>query len=137
MSQYMMNPVKRVRRRYAVEFAISMLAYLGVMAIRNRLLHGPLRHADKSWQIVIALLPLLPTCFVFTALVRLLRGTDELCRRVCVDSLALAGGATALIAITWGLIEGDFLPHLSAWWTYATFMVSWMVAAFFVRRRYQ
>src|SRR5580692_9831432 len=122
MAVKMINPVKRVARRYYIEFGVSMAAYVAVIFVRHWLLHGPMRHANHRWQIAIALLPVIPIIFVFAAIVRLVRGTDELYRRVCVDSLALAGGATALIAVTYGLIEGDYFPHLSAWWTYATFM---------------
>jgi hypothetical protein len=94
-------------------------------------------HASERWQIVVALLPFIPVVFLFAAVVRLLRGTDELYRRIIVESLAIAGGATALLAVTYGLIESDHFPHLSAWWTYSTFMVAWLIAQFFVRRQYR
>ena len=74
----------------------------------------------------IALLPLLPSIFGFVAIVRLVLATDELQRRIIVNSLALAGGATALLAVTYGLIEGDDIPNPSAWCTYVVFMVSWL-----------
>jgi hypothetical protein len=131
------NPVKRAYRRYRLEFGASMVAYVAVMFVRNWLLYGPMRHVGEYWQIVIALLPFLPMVFVFAAVVRLLRKTDELYRRICLDSLAIAGGATALLAVTYGLIESDHFPHLSAWWTYITFMVAWLIAQFFVRRQYR
>jgi hypothetical protein len=131
------NPVERVMRRYYVEFAAAMAAYVAVILLRHWLLHGPMRQADARWQLPVALLPLIPTLFVFAAIVRLVRRTDELFRRICIESLALAGGATALAAVTYGLIEGGQLPRLSAWWTYATFMVAWLVAISFVRRQYR
>ena len=131
------NPVKRACRRYILEFGASMTAYVAVVWVRNWLLYRPMHHASERWQIAVALLPFIPVVFVFAAVVRLLRGTDELYRRIIVDSLAIAGGATALLAVTYGLIESDHFPHLSAWWTYSTFMVAWIVAQFFVRRRYR
>jgi hypothetical protein len=131
------NPVKRATRRYFIEFGVSMAAYVVVIFVSRWLLRGPLQHASDGWQIAIALLPIVPTLFVFAAIVRVLRGIDELSRQVCVDSLAIAGGATALMAVTYGLIEGGRFPYLSAWWTYTTFMTAWLVATFFVRRRYR
>jgi len=133
----MVNPVKRVARRYYVEFGLSMAAYVMLMFVSRWLLHGPMQHANEGWQIAIALLPVIAIFFVFAATVRFLLRMDELCRRICVDSLAIAGGATALIAATYGLIESDHFPHLSVWWTYVTFMVAWLVATFFVRRHYR
>jgi hypothetical protein len=131
------NPVYRGCRRYHIEFGVSMAAYVAAIVLSRWLLNGPMQHADKSWQILVALLPIIPVIFVFAAIVRWVLGTDELLRRICVDSLALAGGATALIAVTYGLVEGDYFPHLSAWWTYATFMFAWLIASFFVRRQYR
>jgi hypothetical protein len=58
-------------------------------------------------------------------------------RRMIVNSIALAGGATALLAVTYGLIEGEGFPFISAWWTYSVFMTSWVIAGFFVRRHYR
>jgi hypothetical protein len=96
-----------------------------------------MRGVSNSWQLAIALSPLVPVVFVFIATVRCVLGMDEMMRRICVNSLAIAGGATALLSVTYGLIEGDSLPKLSAWWTYTTFMVAWLIASFFVRRRYR
>jgi hypothetical protein len=110
-----------------------MVAYVIVVFLSRWMWHT----ANGPWQTVIALLPMIPAVFVFVSIVRYLLATDELRRRIAVDSLALAGGATALIAVTYGLIEGEGLPRPSAWWTYAAFMVSWMVSGYFVRRRYQ
>jgi hypothetical protein len=92
---------------------------------------------EGSWRTVVTLLPVIPAVLVFAAIVRYLLATDELIRRTAVDSLALAGGATALIAVTYGLLEGNGLPRPSAWWTYSIFMASWIIASFFVRRRYR
>lgn len=135
--QAMHNPVTTAWRRYSIEFAVAMVGYVAVMLLRNRLLHGPMRNASEPAQLAVALLPIVPTAFVFAAIVKLVRDTDELLRRIAIESLALAGGATALLAVTYGLIEGERLPRLSAWWTYITFMVAWIIAWLFVRRRYQ
>lgn len=131
------NPVTRAYRRYFLEFAASMVAYVAVVWVRNLLLHGPMRHTQTGWQIAIALMPVIPAIFLFAAIVRYVRGMDELGRRICVDSLAIAGGATAMAAVTYGFIEGEFFPYVSAWWTYGTFMIAWLVASLFVRLRYR
>jgi len=110
-----------------------MLAYVIVILLSRGMWHT----ANAPWNTVVALLPMIPAVFVFVSIVRYLLATDELVRRIAVDSLALAGGATALIAVTYGLLEGAGLPRPSAWWTYAAFMASWIVSGYFVRRRYQ
>jgi hypothetical protein len=137
MATSLINPVRRTTRRYFIELAISMTAYVATIAVSRNLLYGSMRTASPGWQYVLALLPLVPILLLFGAIVRYLLGVDEMIRRVQVNSVALAGGATALLAAAYGLIEGDFLPKLSAWWTFSTFMVAWVIATFFVRRRHQ
>ena len=127
------NPTSKASRRYYWQFGLSMFAYVIVILFSRWLwpsVNGP-------WQIVVAVLPVIPAIFIFASIVRYLLATDELLRRIAVDSMALAGGATALIAVTYGLLEGERLPRPSAWWTYAVFMVSWLVAGVVVRRRFQ
>ena len=131
------NPVTRSTRRYYVEFSVSIAATIIAFCVRHWLLHGPLKDQPPTTQIAVALFPLIPMCFLLAAIVRLIRGTDELFRRICIESLAIAGGMTAMLAVGYGLIEGDQFPYLSAWWSYCVFMVVWIVASFFVRRHYR
>ncbi len=127
------NPAKRAARLYVLEFSLSIAAYVAVVFLSRSLWQT----ASGGWRVAIVLLPLIPIAFVVAAIARFLAGTDELERRKSVESLALAGVTTAVLALTYGLMEGDGLPRLSAWWTYATFMISWIVATYFVRRRFQ
>jgi hypothetical protein len=137
MEKKIINPVTRAFRRYNIELGIAMATYVLAIYVSRKLLYGPMQHANEVSQLTIALLPLIPVILMFAAIIRLVRGTDELLRRIFVDSLAIAGGVTALLSVTYGLIEGDLLPPLSAWWTYSTFMIAWLIAGFFVRRRYR
>src|ERR1035438_10785939 len=107
------NPTIRAARRYYWQFGLSMAAYVIVVFLSRWMWHD----ANGRWQTVVALFPMIPAVFVFASIVRYLLATDELMRRIAVISLALAGGATALIAVTYGLLEGDGLPRPSAWWT--------------------
>jgi hypothetical protein len=131
------NRVTRIYRRYVVEMGIAMAAYCGVMVASRHLLRSSMRDASGGVQIVLAALPVIPVLFLLIAIVRVVRGTDELQRQIYVESLAIAGGMTAMLAVTYGLIESERFPHLSAWWTYSTFMITWLIASFFVRRRYK
>jgi hypothetical protein len=131
------NPNTRAMRRYFFELGFSIIAYTAVLYASRWLLVGTLRHATNGWQLAVALTPMIPVIFVFIAIVRCVLGVDELQRRIYVDSLAVAGGATALLLVAYGLIEGDHLPKLSVFWPFAVFMMIWLVASFVVRRRYQ
>ncbi len=99
--------------------------------------HRFVQHIGIAWQTVIAVAPLIPLILLFVAIIRFTLRMDELQRRIHVTSLAISGGATAMLAVTYGLMEGEVFPHPSAWYTYAVFMMGWVVAVPFVRRRYQ
>jgi len=129
------NPTAQARRTYFWEFSLSMVAYTIAMIFSRDYLYT--HQLAAPWRTLMALLPLIPILFAFVAIVRLILATDELMRRMIINALALAGGATMLLAVTYGLIEGEGFPLISIWWTYVTFMTSWIIAAFFVRRHYR
>lgn len=127
------NPTTRATRRYAVEFTASIVLYIVVLSatrIAFRNYHGAL-------ETLIVLAPVVPIFLVFLAALRLFQGTDEFNKRLMTDSLAIAGVITALFAVSYGIVEGDPLPRPSAWWTWTTFMASWLVASLVLRLRYR
>ena len=128
------NPTTAANRRYALEFTLSMLAYAVVLIISIKAINHGLPPALK---LLFALLPVVPVAFVFAAIVRYMGSVDELQRRIHIESLALAAGITALLAITYGFLETVGLARLSAWYTYAAVMIAWLVAQPFVARRYR
>ncbi len=129
------NPTVKAMHAYYWQFGVALMAYvIAIMASRNFLHSHP---GDGPAHVVIALLPIIPQIFLFAAIVRFVRATDELQRQIIVHSLALAGGVTALLAFAYSLIEGDSFPPPHAWWTYGTFLTSWVIASIFVRRHYR
>jgi hypothetical protein len=129
------NPTARASRRYLIEFGIAMTAYLAVVGLsvwvlRHLVTSGPLYY-------LIALLPVVPIVFVLVAVVRYLRASDEFTRIVQLEALAASAGITALLAVTYGFLQGVGFPKPSAWWTYLVVMVAWGVASPIVARRYR
>lgn len=129
------NPTTLAKRRYVLELVLCMLAYaviliLAIWMLRHIPLAGPLRY-------VVALAPVVPVVFLWLAILRYWGATDELERRVILESLGVAGAITALLAVTYGFLEGVGFPFLSAWWTWAVFMGAWLVGRIFVSRYYE
>jgi hypothetical protein len=131
------NSLKRSLRRYLVELSIAMVLFVVAIFIRGWLLRGPMLHSELNWTLlIVALLPDIPVALMMVAVVRCLRSVDEMMRRIQTESLAIAGGVTAIMAVTYGLLEGPHFPVLSAWWTYIVFMATWLVATFIRQWRY-
>ena len=127
------NPTTTAHRRYQIEFWIAIVLYMVVLFGTRTLFrtyHGP-------WELPITLAPVVPVFLVFAAALRLFQGTDEFNKRLMTDSLAIAGVITALLAVTYGFMEGDQLPRPSAWLTWTAFMGSWLVSSLILRLRYR
>ena len=127
------NPTTSAQRRYYWEFGISIVLYMAVLFASRALW----RDVTGPMEIFVALLPMIPIGLVFAAVLRWVLAADELQRQMLVESLAIAAGITALISVTYGFLEGSPLPRPSAWWTYLVVMISWLIASFFVRKRYE
>jgi len=128
------NPTAVANRSYIAEMAVCMVAYVAVLVpaiwLLNRGLEGPLR-------VAVAIAPVVPIVFVFVAVLRYFGRTDEFERRMLLESLGIAGVITALLAATYGFLENAGLPHLSAWYTWAAFMGSWLIGRIIVARFYR
>lgn len=86
---------------------------------------------------LVAVVPVLPILGVFAAVIRYLNGIDEHQRQTIVTSLAIAGGTTALLSVTYGFLENVGLPKMSVWVTFVIFSSIWGIATPFVQRQYR
>ncbi|MHB8179165.1 MAG: hypothetical protein ACYDA5_10510 [Vulcanimicrobiaceae bacterium] len=129
-----MNPTSQASRSYGVWVLAAMLVYFGLLfgsvVLLQRGVTGPLR-------ILVAVVPALPIYVIFLAVVRYLARTDELQRRIQVESLALSAGVTAVLAVTYGFLENVGLPTPSAWWTWSVLGGVWLLASLGLRLRYR
>lgn len=102
------------RHKTHVRVAMSLYAVM-LLACVYCIKHTP----PGPLHILLALLPTLPVIWVMWSWVVLISSTDELQRRVYLESLAIAAGVTAFLSLTYGFLE-DFagLPHIPAWWTF-------------------
>lgn len=127
------NPTVRADRRYRQEFAAAVVLYLVVLFLTRGIMQG----VRDPWEVAVALAPLGPVVLMFLAALRWWKNTDEFNKQLVLQSLAIAGVVTALAAVTYGFLENDRLPRPSAWWTYVSFMFSWLVATQILRLRYR
>ncbi len=127
------NPTEAAKRQYKVRFTIAMIAYVAIVIPVT----AAANHAAGPWKIVLALTPLIPLVVVFVSAVQMIRGIDELERQIHIEALAIAAGVTALLAVTYGFLEVAHFPRPSAWFTYSTVLIAWLIATPFVSRKYK
>lgn len=134
MNQTSANPTTLACRRYIRQMAAVTIAYLLVLfGCVTALKHVP----DGALHYVLALLPLIPVALMVPIFIGYYRNVDEFERRMQAESLAIAGGVTAMLSVTYGFLEVAGWPHPSAWWTWCVLMVTWAIARPLVGRHYQ
>lgn len=119
------NPTTAAQRRYHLEFGIAVAAYIVILgASVYGLNHGVTGFA----KYIVAVVPVLPIVGIFVAVVRWLQATDEYQRQTAITALAIGGGVTALVMVTYGFLENAGLPKMSVWISYLIFMTVWGIA---------
>jgi hypothetical protein len=79
--------------------------------------------------------PALPVAGIAIAVVRWLKATDEYQRQTAITAMAIAGGLTALITVTYGFLENAGMPRMSVWISYLIFMTIWGIATPIIKRQ--
>jgi len=116
-------------------FWIGMLLYLGTMAAAGWALRSlPIAGAER---VLVGLSPTLPLALMWHAYLRMVRHQDELYRRIQLEAVALAAGATVLSSFTWGFLEMfQVAPHLNPQWAGHMLVFSYGIAAGLLNQRY-
>ncbi|GAC1655377.1 MAG: hypothetical protein NVS9B12_06450 [Vulcanimicrobiaceae bacterium] len=121
-------------KRYMYQLAGSMVAYAVLLVLSIDLLKT--HSFSQPLLTLVALIPVPPLFFVMYAVVRFVNSIDELQRRIHLEALAFAAGATAMLAVTLAFLENAGFPRVSAFWAFASVDIFWALALPFVKRRY-
>ena len=125
-------------RRYHREFAPPMAGYVVVMLVWKRLLSS----VDATWlRVLVALLPAVLVALAIRAVARYVRDSDEMQRRIELESIALAAGVVSTGYMTAGFLQSAKLIAIGATsamlWVFPLLCVGYGVAKVFVARRFQ
>jgi peptidoglycan/LPS O-acetylase OafA/YrhL len=123
------------RKRFIVEFTISMVAYVVALVTSMWLLRSG--EITGIWQTAIALMPMVPGAGVALACMRQVRSSDELQRRIQLEALSLAFGGTALITFSYGFLENVGYPKLSMFVVWPLMAVLWIIGGLISGRRFR
>jgi hypothetical protein len=113
---------REAKRRYFLELGGAMALYLVGIA-------GPLSLAEpleSGWMRTFLLIATaIPVFIVVWVIARQFRRTDEFVRLRALEGIAFAGGITAGLALTYGLLETVGFPKLSMFWVWASMGIFW------------
>jgi len=130
----MSTTMNKASREYALQFGGAMVAYCIVLIASLTVLeHAQLPTPARA---LVAVAPVVPTIFALLAFVRFLGRMDELQRRIQLEALGFAFGATGILTFAYGFLENAGLPHLSYIWVLPVMVALWGVGAAVAARRY-
>ena len=126
---------KQVMKRYTKEFVLSMGAYVIAVIASTSLLKDA--EFPKAAQITIAIAPIIPTFFVIVAILRALRDSDELIRRIQLQAVVFSAITTGLITFTYGFLENIGFPNFPTIWILPMMFALWGLSLGYFNQSYQ
>ncbi|WP_372392718.1 hypothetical protein ACCQ05_01590 [Xanthomonas sp. NCPPB 3582] len=125
-------------RRYRKEFAPPMLGYVAVMLCWRHLLASV---QTNAMRVLIALLPALLLMLAIRAVARFVRDSDEMQRRIELESIAIAAGLVSMTYMTAGFLQSAQLiavPAAAAMiWVFPALCMTYGFTKAINARRYQ
>ncbi len=129
---------KALMRRYRRELMPLLVTYVAVMLFWKQILA---QLSSPWWRLLVALLPTLLVLCILRAFIRYVRDSDEMQRRIELES-----GSAAALLIGAGYMAAGFLQtaglidvpaKLAMLWVFPSLCLSYAVAKVFIARRYQ
>ena len=125
----------KAKKHHQRQVVVAMAVYCVALIASGHYLN---LNPPQGLKLLLAVLPTLPVIWVMLSVIRYLSQTDELQRRVHLESLAIAAGVTALLTLTYGFLEAFAgLPHIEAWWTFVVIDLVWAGTGCVLWRRYK
>lgn len=128
-----MNGTKDAGRRYIRRLVTALLVYAvllgGTIALLNTF-------PDAPWRYPVALVPMIPLGYLVWAVVRYLRGIDELQRRIQLEGLGFAFAAGSVLTFGYGFLQLVGLPQMSWFFVWPVYAAMWILGGWLAQRRY-
>ena len=122
------------RTQYLRRMTSAFVVYAAILAPSIPLIAA---HPDAAWRFPLAIAPILPFVYGMFVYVRYLRLIDELQRRIAVEALAIAFGASAAITFGYGLLQLAGLPEPNWSFVWVVMGGCWILGGIYAERRYR
>jgi len=126
---------EQLQKRYLKEFLTAMGAYVITLIISVIALER--LNLPQIIRFLVAILPVLPTVFVFLAIMRKLRDSDELQQKVQSYAIMFAAVGTALITFGYGFLEHIGFPKFPTIWIMPMMFMLWGFSHSYFWKKYQ
>jgi hypothetical protein len=126
---------KQVMSRYGKELAFAMISYTALLVTSIITLQR--YELSKALQVIITLLPAIPTAFVIIAIMRMLISSDELQQRIQLFAVSFSAALTGFITFSYGFLENVGFPKFSTFLIFPMLVAFWGISLGYFSRKYQ
>ncbi|MCL4274339.1 MAG: hypothetical protein KJZ77_10750 [Anaerolineales bacterium] len=126
---------KQIISRYGRELALASIAYAILLVASIITLQR--FELSKALQVVVALLPAIPTAFVIIAIMRMLISSDELQQRIQLYAVSFSAALTGFITFSYGFLENVGFPKFSIFLVFPMLIAFWGISLGYFSRKYQ
>jgi hypothetical protein len=126
---------KQVMSRYGKELAFAMIAYTALLVTSIITLQR--YELSKALQVIVTLLPAIPTAFVIIAIMRMLVSSDELQQRIQLFAVSFSAALTGFITFSYGFLENVGFPKFSTFLIFPMLVAFWGISLGYFSRKYQ
>ncbi len=136
VERYISGMIDRTNgRRYLLELTGALLFYIAALLLSLTLLGRPaLTGLERT---LAALLPIPGIVLLFCAIARHVARIDELQRQILLEGMAVAGGVTAMLAMTATFLGNAGIANPPPWVWFVAFMAILPIGAAVASRRYE
>ncbi|HQX16639.1 MAG TPA: hypothetical protein PLA27_09470 [Anaerolineales bacterium] len=118
---------REVQKRYFKEFGASMGSYVVLLIASISVLTN--FELPKSAQVIVTLIPVIPTVFVVIAVMRALRDSDELQQKIQLQAVTFSAIVTGLITFSYGFLENVGFPRFPTLFVFPLMILLWGIGA--------
>lgn len=126
---------KQVMSRYGRELAFASIAYAALLVASIITLQR--FELSKALQVIVTLLPTIPTAFVIIAIMRMLISSDELQQRIQLYATSFSAALTGFITFSYGFLENVGFPKFSTFLVFPMLIAFWGISLGYFSRKYQ
>ncbi len=126
---------KQIMSRYGRELALAAIAYAILLVASIITLQR--FELSKALQVIVTLLPAIPTAFVIIAIMRMLISSDELQQRIQLYAVSFSAALTGFITFSYGFLENVGFPKFSTFLIFPMLVAFWGISLAYFSRKYQ
>lgn len=126
---------KQIISRYGRELALASIAYAILLVASIITLQR--FELSKALQVIVTLLPAIPTAFVIIAIMRMLISSDELQQRIQLYAVSFSAALTGFITFSYGFLENVGFPKFSTFLIFPMLVAFWGISLAYFSRKYQ